>query len=335
MEDQKTGILRIQPKSNESTQTSARSKVLCDWCRVKFNGVALLKVHQAQTYRGYRTARCKTRGRRSILIRHRRCGWKSEAAVKGQYGVSLCSSMPRIPLTAPAPTGVPESYGSDATTIVPILPSHPISKGPQTSITGGSRTYASAFSSIASYTTAPANSARLWKCGVARRKLNPALYANAPTTVPYFTDQEFFDLFVETVFQDAVTAAAMPVWYMHQHEHSCRSLIARSLQPLKELATLMSVDSINPLERVVDATVLNMQQFSTRQDFAAHSRWTSLKDTIRLRVFEFASVQPHLKESVPRSYWEGGQVFSSEWLNYLHRRGIVLDPDAELNWSGR
>jgi hypothetical protein len=275
------------------------------------------------------------RGRRSILIRHRRCRQKPEAVFRGQCEIYLCSSMPRIPLTASAPAEVPGSYGSDATTIVPILLSHLTSKGPQTSITGSSRTYASAFSSITRYTTAPANSALLWMCEVARRKLNPALYTNAQTTVLHFTDEEFFNLFVETVFQDAVTAAAMPVWYMHQQEHSCRSLIACLLQPLKGLATLTSVDSIKPLERVVDTTVLNIQQFSTRQDFAAHSRWTSLKDTIRLRVFEFASVQPHLRDQVPGSYWEGGQVFTSEWLNYLHRRGIVLDPDAELNWSGR
>jgi hypothetical protein len=69
-----------------------------------------------------------------------------------------------------------------------------------------------------------------------------------------------------------------------------RSLIACSLQLLKESATLTSVDSITPLERVLDTSVLNMQQFSTRQDFPAHSQWTSLKDTLRLRVFEFASV---------------------------------------------
>jgi hypothetical protein len=334
-EDQKTGKLRIQPKPNEGTQTSSLSKVTCDWCRVKFIGTDLLKDHKAHTYRGFHTIRCKTRGHRSILIRHRRCGRKPETVVEGQCEACLFFPMARIPLTASAPEEVPGSYGSDATTIVPVLSSHPRPKGPQTSVTGSSRTYASALSSIASYTTAPANSARMWRFGVARRKLNPALYTSAQATMPDYTDEEFFDLFVETVFQDAVTAAAMPVWYMHRSEHECRSLISCSLRSLKELTLPASADSIKPLERVVDTTVLDMQQFSTRAGFAVHSRWASLKDTIRLRVFEFASVQPHLQDQVPRSYWEGGQVFTSEWLNYLHRRGIVVDPDAELNWSGR
>jgi serine/threonine protein kinase len=30
-----------------------------------------------------------------------------------------------------------------------------------------------------------------------------------------------------------------------------------------------------------------------------------------------------------------GQVFSSEWLAYLHSRGILVDPKDELDWSGR
>jgi serine/threonine protein kinase len=30
-----------------------------------------------------------------------------------------------------------------------------------------------------------------------------------------------------------------------------------------------------------------------------------------------------------------GPVFSSEWLKHLHQRGILLEPEHELNWSGR
>lgn len=42
-----------------------------------------------------------------------------------------------------------------------------------------------------------------------------------------------------------------------------------------------------------------------------------------------------LKPNAAKGSTESGEVFSSEWLNFLRSRGIILSPDEELDWSGK
>lgn len=70
-------------------------------------------------------------------------------------------------------------------------------------------------------------------------------------------------------------------------------------------------------------------------DLGDDIRQRNLKRAITARLREFVS--PHstgfiskLQKPVPPA-----QVFSSEWLEHLRSRGILLDPKDELDWSGR
>lgn len=116
---------------------------------------------------------------------------------------------------------------------------------------------------------------------------------------------------------------------------TAKRTIRKQLLPLCDL-TWRTSTTRNLLQDVINAVMLEIDNFRAGQPLAG-ADWElflrgDLQQQIGCRIFEFASLQVHLRHLVPERYWETPQLSSSEWLQYLAQRGITVS--NELDWSG-
>jgi tRNA A-37 threonylcarbamoyl transferase component Bud32 len=64
-------------------------------------------------------------------------------------------------------------------------------------------------------------------------------------------------------------------------------------------------------------------------ELESHSNYEALRNYLAQQIEQYMRVTAKPAKLV------ADPVFSSEWLEHLHDRGILLDPKDELNWSGR
>jgi tRNA A-37 threonylcarbamoyl transferase component Bud32 len=198
---------------------------------------------------------------------------------------------------------------------------------------GSPQHFTTARSSLASYATAPSGPRRMWTPhdGPGR--------SNAPTGADVDTandlDTKAFESFIGKIIREIVDCGFEGSGHVYSHQF--RATIRRQLQPLRKPLPPSDPKAVKSLEVLIDAvmTVIHKSIFKQFQQGSAITQSAILKDRIAVRIYGLAFSQPNLQDLVPKSFWERGRVFSSEWLTHLDSRGIILDSSIELDWSGR
>jgi hypothetical protein len=199
------------------------------------------------------------------------------------------------------------------------------------------RTFASAQSTLASYTTAPSGPRHVWELHIQHRKAikTPTDGSCSPSALNE-PDQDFFEMLATTVFQEIAEYATTKLPFLILDVPAAKRTIRKRLLPLCG-PTPANSPAANLIQVVINAVMNEVDTLRNGQPSPGVDRELllrgELQHQISCRVYEFASLQAHLYHLVPERYWETPQVFSSEWLQYLSQRGITISD--ELNWSGR
>jgi hypothetical protein len=104
-----------------------------------------------------------------------------------------------------------------------------------------------------------------------------------------------------------------------------------SVYQLKKASAIEEESSVEPLGDLIK----NLAGYMTRQSdteafkFADQKHREILRAQLCIHFDKYRTGTPLQPVTIP------GLVFSSEWLKHLRQRGILLEPEHELNWSGR
>ncbi|KAF2123900.1 kinase-like protein [Dothidotthia symphoricarpi CBS 119687] len=210
---------------------------------------------------------------------------------------------------------------------------------------GSPRTFTTARSSLASYNTAPSGSHRTWALRTLRRDaIEWSLsHSDIDSLAADKSDEELFELFIVSVVHDIRNCTSESAWFPAYGESDIR----KQLLPLIQRWPLSDPRAITSLEIPLDAVMKEVYNFSVGKSIQRPSiaNLADLRNNIARHIYGFASIMPYLRDFVPQTYLtqhqqdqvklQDSQVFSSEWLDYLRSRGIILGPLDALDWSGR
>jgi serine/threonine protein kinase len=116
-----------------------------------------------------------------------------------------------------------------------------------------------------------------------------------------------------------------------------RKAVQGKLLPLQHGVGGVNSGSMNLLDSVVNGVFADACSLLEKQDVpwrSTHSP-SNMERDLTLVIYEYASTKPQLRDLISPWKFSGGQIFTSEWLIYLHTRGLMLDDSQTLDWSGR
>ncbi|KAF2824229.1 kinase-like protein [Ophiobolus disseminans] len=211
-------------------------------------------------------------------------------------------------------------------------------RSPLTSLKKGSlglaspRSFRTAQSSLASYTTASSVSHSTWQMDAMRAERQIKTVSRAHDE-QFKTITQAYDELINTILAGSLTQLATSMTEQEQTQSKRKDIIRKGLLPLKR----MTEESV-PMSRrskevkvLVDDIIDQLIEVSTSMilDLGEESLRSMLRKDISTSITDFFDRYNTSNVAIP------DPVFSTEWLKHLHGRGILLSPLEEFDWSGR
>jgi hypothetical protein len=185
------------------------------------------------------------------------------------------------------------------------------------------KTFQTAQSSLASYSTAPSGSFGIWKTDASRNSRY-----NSKRIDSLGADRDLIGIVVTRVSSYATS----PIDFSRQGRMALENFIALRLSPIFYMISELN----SKYKEQIHACIYDLVgQMVTYKKFGGHKRF-DLDDEISqttLRSDIIKDIVGYLEEN--ERIINAKKVFGSEWLEHLRTRGILLDPMEELDWSGK
>jgi serine/threonine protein kinase len=190
------------------------------------------------------------------------------------------------------------------------------------------RSFQTAQSSLASYTTASSGSPSVWQTDT-----NRSSRYNLTTKVSQGAHEDLVGIVVTRILSYILSSA---VGFSQKEKTKFDNFIALGLSPIFQIASenILNLQYKKQIGAYVHELVGQLVSYKVRDnrqfDLDHEMRRSTLRKDITTDILCFLE-----KRTRYGLVATTGKVFSSEWLDHLRTRGILLDPVEELDWSGK
>jgi serine/threonine protein kinase len=188
------------------------------------------------------------------------------------------------------------------------------------------KTFQTAQSSLASYATAPSGSPGIWKTDAERNGRHSSTKVDSQVA-----HGDLIGIVVARILSYDISSA---VGASRKERFKLGNFIALRLSPIFSVASEFNTQYKSQVDACVFDLVAQLSIYKVGDHKHFDLGGTSRKATLRSGITE--DIVCYLQNGTPYERLANtGKVFSSEWLDYLRNRGILLDPLEELDWSGK
>jgi serine/threonine protein kinase len=188
------------------------------------------------------------------------------------------------------------------------------------------KTFQTAQSSLASYSTAPSGSFGIWKTDASRGSRHSATRTNFQGA--------HGDLIGIVVTRILTYVTSSPVNLSLEERRKLEDFVALGLSPVFYMVSEINVQYKEQISVCIHDLVGQLVAYRigdfTRFALDSENTRAMLRSDVTKDIFHYLK-----KNTRHERVATTGKVFSSEWLDYLRNRGILLDPMDELDWSGK
>jgi serine/threonine protein kinase len=188
------------------------------------------------------------------------------------------------------------------------------------------KTFQTAQSSLASYATAPSGSPGIWKIDAKSNSRDSSTKVDSQVA-----HGDLIGIVVARVLSYDISSA---VGVSRKERFKLGNFIALGLSPIFSVATELNTQYKSQVVACVFDLVAQLSDYKVGDNKYFDLLDISQQITLRSDITE--DIMCYLQNGTPyERLANSGEVFSSEWLDYLRNRGILLGQREELDWSGK